>query len=341
MGYEVLDSRGEATNRPGDASPAAVDVMDLGALPHPVDEPPPSVWPVVRQRLTVAVVSVIKAPTTAKRVALLVVAALAIGAVVSGVVVRRHEEDQQRQAQNAVLSVGAIVSNFSPTNSGAVTTAAVTADLTNYGPVPVRVVTTPGDPKAGRSVQMLSSSPDVAPGSTARVSLGVPVDCQGQGGDPTFTVPVLTGDQRRHEVPVELNLGEMSVRSAICNDGNGDVQASVVGSIARPLLRLKNDSAGTKVFVVRDGQGPVARDGPLVTITTLPATPVDVPSGQSMDLRLLVTLRECPRDLSAITTGVYLTIDASSNDGSLTSGMGVDIGALVGAAVAVARCTER
>lgn len=340
MGYEVLDSRGEATSRPDDAAPAAVDVEDLGALPHPVDEPLPAPWPVVRQRLTAAVISVIKAPMSAKRVVVLVVAALAIGAVVSGVVVRRHEEDQQRQAQNAVLSVNTDFNDFLPANDGANTTATVIADLKNYGPGPVRVVTTPDGQQDGVRVQLFSSPPEVAPGGTARVSLSVPVDCDGPGADPTITVPLLTGDQRRHEVPVELN--GMSLLGSYCNSGHGqDIQAAVVGSIWRPLLRLTNDSDRTKVFVVRNDQEPVATvPGPLVTITTLPAGPVDVPAGRSVDLRLQVSARECPRELSAIASFSSITVAEINRDGSSSSAMGVDVGALVGAAVARA-CAKR
>ncbi len=340
MGYEVLDSRGEATSRPDDAAPAAVDVVDLGALPHPVDEPLPAPWPVVRQRLIAAVISVIKAPMSAKRVVVLVVAALAIGAVVSGVVVRRHEEDQQRQAQNAVLSVNTDFNDFLPANNGANTTATVIADLKNYGPAPVRVVTTPDGQQDGVRVQLFSSPPEVAPGGTARVSLSVPVDCDGPGADPTITVPLLTGDQRRHEVPVELN--GMSLLGFYCNSGHGqDIQAAVVGSIWRPLLRLTNDSDRTKVFVVRDDQEPVATvPGPLVTITTLPAGPVDVPAGRSVDLRLQVSARECPRELSAIASFSSITVAEINRDGSSSSAVGVDVGALVGAAVARA-CAKR
>ena len=317
--------------------------MDLGALPHPVDEPLPAPWPVVRQRLTAAVISVIKAPMSAKRVVVLVVAALAIGAVGSGVVVRRHEEDQQRHAQNAVLSVNTDFNDFLPANDGANTTATVIADLKNYGPAPVRVVTTPDGQQDGVRVQLFSSPPEVAPGGTARVSLSVPVDCDGPGADPTITVPLLTGDQRRHEVPVELN--GMSLLGFYCNSGHSghgqDIQAAVVGSIWRPLLRLTNDSDRTKVFVVRDDQEPVATvPGPLVTITTLPAGPVDVPAGRSVDLRLQVSARECPRELSAIASFSSITVAEINRDGSSSSAMGVDVGALVGAAVARA-CAKR
>ena len=340
MGYEVLDSRGEATSRPDDAALAAVDVVDLGALPHPVDEPLPAPWPVVRQRLTAAVSSVIKAPMSAKRVAVLVVAALAIGAVVSGVVVRRHDYDQQRLAQNAVLSVNAVLHDFSPGDFGANPMATVIADLKNYGPSPVRVVTTPDGQLEGVRVRLVSTPPEVAPGGTARVSLSVPVDCDGPGADPTFTVPLLTGDQRRHAVPVELN--GVSVRSVYCDRGHSqDVQAAVVGSISRPLLRLTNDSDRAKVLVVRADQEPVATvPGPLVTITTLPAGPVDVPAGRSVDLRLQVSARECPRELAAIASFSSITVAEINRDGSSSSAMGVDVGALVGAAV-VRACAKR
>ena len=339
MGYEVLDSRGLATSRPDDESPTAVDVVDLGASPHPIDEPPPSPRPVVRQRLTAAVTSAIKAPMTARRVAVLSVAALAIGAVVSGVVVRRHEEDQQRLAQNAALSVTAVLHDFLPGDFGANPIATVIADLKNYGPVPVRLVTTPDDQQDGVHVRLVSTPPEVAPGSTARVSLSVPIDCDGKGTDPTFTVALRTGDQRRHEVPVELN--GVSVRSVYCDRGHSqDMQAAVVGSISRPLLRLTNDSDRTRVFLVKADEQPVGTVlGPLIRITTLPAGPVDVPPGRSVEVRLQVSARECPRDLSTLAAFSSLLIDEVSG-GTSSTGMGVDIGALVGAAVARA-CAKR
>ena len=321
MGFEVLDSRGPATSRPDDVSSAAVDVVQLDDSPATA-----IVRPHIDRRATA-------------RVGALVVVALVLGVGLGGLAVRRHEQDQQRQAQNAVLSVSAIFNNLSSAETGVITTATVVADLTNYGPVPVRVVTTTADQPESIRVQLFTSPPEVAPGGTARVSLSVPINCDVDDADPRVTVPVLTRDQRRHDVPVELN--GMSLPGAICSGHTQNIQAAVIGSITRPLLRLTNNSDRTRGFVLKSDRGPdLTVLGPLISITTLPGTPVNVPAGRRVDLRLLVTARDCPRDLTALAGLPHLTVEETSRNDFANSGVGVDVTALVGAAVAKA-CDQR
>jgi len=138
-------------------------------------------------------------------------------------------------------------------------------------------------------------------------------------------------------VTVELN--GLSLRGYHCN-GIQDLSATLIGSITRPLLRLTNNSDTTRGFVLKSDQGPdLTVLGPLISITTLPETPVDVPAGRSVDLRLLVTARDCPRDLSAF-SGMYLTVQQTGRTDFANSAVGVDVAALVGAAVAKA-CAKR
>ena len=78
----------------------------------------------------------------------------------------------------------------------------------------------------------------------------------------------------------------------------------------------------------------------LVSATTRPAGPVVVLPGGLRDVRLTVRVTRCLLDAAAVTGVGYLTFDTTSTDpGAATGGQGVDVGPLVG--VALARACSR
>ena len=127
----------------------------------------------------------------------------------------------------------------------------------------------------------------------------------------------------------------MSLRGYFCSGHAQDSQAALIGSIARPLLRLRNDSDVDLEFT---------RSGiidPLITVSTRPDMPIRVRARTSRDLHLVVKARRCPSDISLLSSGSYLNIDSAGADtDSIPASAGVDISALVGAAVAKA-CAKR
>ena len=100
------------------------------------------------------------------------------------------------------------------------------------------------------------------------------------------------------------------------------------------MLLLTNDSNVDLQFTLSGAIGPAEFNGPIITVSTLPAMPVRVRAGTSLDVQLLVRARRCLGDISVVSGSSYLNVDSSA------SSTNVDIAALVGAAVARA-CAKR
>ena len=327
MGYEVLDSGGESTSRPDAGAPADVVVLDLDSLPEP--EPTPAPW--LRRRLAAAPEAA-TAPVTLRRTAAVVAASLALGAVGGGVLVSRHDRAQQRGAERAALVVQVSTTNVSSTNGGASSTIAhITTQLTNHGPLPVQVLT--GTSATGVNVDVLGASPQVAAGGQKLVMVLIPVDCGSQSPDPKVALPVRTADQRRHDVQVDLTQPGSSLRDSVCNGPNNPVGAQLTGPIARPVLRITNSGAEQMRFTISSNLG-VGNSQADIVVRTVPTVPVVVRAGSTLDLGLSVTARRCPPDLASWANGSYLSVDGLSPNGTSNPAAGVDLGSLVGAAVA-------
>lgn len=342
MGYEVLDSRGAGPADSGEGPPGAVDVVDLD-IPNAIEPSLPQV-PRLRRRAEAAVSAAANAVATAPRttrrraaaVATLVVVSVLVGALLAGVAVRRQQQDQRDQERRGFLAAGATVTNYTPSENGNSTVVQLTVALNNYGPLPVDVVTTPAGQTGGTTVATVADSPTATRGATVAVLLTVPVECKDLEIDHGVTMPVRTADRRVHAVPVQMPFGgEQTLRESTCAGSGRRIHAAIGGPVSRPTLHLENN-ADENLDITLDatsGLPPLEDGGRAVTVTTVPAMPVVLKPRGSRDLRLLVTARHCPADVGLLLSGSYLTVQAVSPDGQ-DLGSGVDIGALIGVALA-------
>ena len=210
----------------------------------------------------------------------------------------------------------------------------LTATVSNQGPLPITVVTTPAGGVSGTRVSVVGSSPAVQPGASSQVRMHLHVACGRPGTEQTADLSARTADRREHLLPLAASDGAKRLLDA-CNANNGDlVRATVVGAISRPVLRLTNDSNLDLTFTLSGTIGPAEFNGPIITVATLPAMPVRVRAGTSLDVQLVVRARRCLGDISLVSGNSYLNVDSSA------SSTNVDIAALVGAAVARA-CAKR
>lgn len=333
MGYEVLDPSGH-TPMSDDGPPAGRDVvvLDDWAAPEPTVSSPP--WPVLRGRVAATVRAALTAPPTARRAVAVVVVSLAVGALGGAVLAARHLDQRRLAAARTELSVLASTTNFATVPNGEAGWGELTAQLTNFGPRPIAVVTRTG--QSGPTVVMESGSSTVGPRAQASVRLLLPVDCAEPFAERP-TVPVRTEDGRRHEVPIDLRgtFGDSSLRDAVCGGVQNVLSAELAGQLARPVLVVTNvgkqdlriSLSGSIGFA---GEADANRD---VVLETVPRTPLRLEAGASVDLALTITVRECPADIADVSSGNgYVSVDGVQASGA-QSGAGVDVSTLIGAAL--------
>ena len=357
MGYEVLDSSGRATDGPAGARPPHLDVLDLDlgldAGIAPRDDQPEPWGPQARRWLAAAaatggravvagVRAVAAAPLTVRRTLAVVTSSLLVGGLVGAAVMHRHDDGAGRRAQRAVLAVDASGTDVN-VSTGPDTVAIInTVRVTNHGPLPVRVVT--GTSRTGLVVAATGTTDVAVPaGARGTVTATFVVDCQAATLVPVPVLQVRTADGRRHDVPLEIGVfGGTPVREAVCEGSQGrGVDASLSGSVQRPVLRLTNPGAHDQRVTLPSVLMSDADGRPLVTATTVPAGPLVVPGRGLRDVRLTVRVARCPREVAALTGIGYLSLDVAPTDGGAptTGGQGVDLGPLVG--VALARACSR
>lgn len=337
MGYEVLDSFGRATELPDDARPPHADVLDLDDGAARADEKP-ALAPQVRRWLTEAGPLLAAASSTARRTLRVVTGSLLVGAILSGVAIHANDERTARRADRAALAVDVLGTDPSVATSSDSATIVTTARVTNHGPAPIQVVT--GTSRTGLVVASIgteaATGTTVPPGARGTVKATLAVDC---GATTLVPVPILqvrTADGRSHDVPIELGaFGSTPLREAVCGGSqNQNVDASVTGSLDRPVLRLTNRSAKEQRVKVN---GMLLSDGanrPLVTVVTVPAGPLLVRAHGHRDVRLTVRVARCLREAAAVSGIGYVSLDITPTDGGPLANSGVDVGPLVGAALA-------
>lgn len=337
MGYEVLDSGG---GRPPGGSPSSgpgpssgpLDVVDLdgtdpgghghdthgepqqgavGRLARSLEQAPPTVWRMLAGGL----------------------AALLCGVVAGGVAVRNFDDGEASRADRAVLSAGAAVLSIESEGPPGpnVVQLRVQALISNYGPVPIRMLT--GRARPTRSdITATGGSPEVAPDSQAQFDIDLTVDCF---SDRAVAVPVLTADQRRHEVPLR-GLDDTAL-AAFCSSPDQAVQVRVIGTLERPQLEISNTGPRDLNFTLtsQEDAGVGVGGRPLITLTTDPTAPVTVGARAKRSVALVLTAQRCVRDVTQLPAAVHLLVEGrlpADNDVATTSG--TDLSALTGAAVA-------
>ncbi len=342
MGYEVLDSAGRATDLPDDARPPHVDVLDLDGLDvdaREADEQP-ALAPQVRRWLTEAGPLLAAASSTARRTLRVVTGSLVIGAVASGIAIHANDERTARRAQRTVLAVDASSTNVEVSSTPDAATIVSTARVTNHGPAAIQVVT--GTSRTGLVVAALGQGSETVPaGARGTVRVTLVLDCQAATLVPVPVLQVRTADGRSHDVPLEIGaFGDTPLRDAVC--GGAQVQtidASVTGSLDRPVLQLSNRSAKNQTVTVNRVLTSDPDGRPLVTASTVPAGPLVVPANGHRDVRVMVQVARCLRDVTAVTGVGYVSLDITPTDGGPVTNGGVDVGPLVG--VAATRACSR
>jgi hypothetical protein len=340
MGYEVLDSgSGRPTDPRRGPSSAPLDVVDLDDLPPEggpgagggrYDGPPLGAFARLSR-------SVAETPPPARRLLGGALAAVLVGAMVGGVAVRGYDDRQAAAADRARLSAVASVKTVGPAPGATQDEVQLRAlaRVSNLGPLPIRVVTgqsLPSDP----TIDVLESSPEVAPGDEADLSITATVRCRSLLLDLDIVVPVLTADGRRHGLPL-LGLGDAGATDALCQRSYDPVQVQLSGSLDRPVLEITNDGPRDLDFTITADE--MSQEGPerspLVTLTTDPSTPVSVRARGSRSVSLVLTARRCVRDLSRLPDGIYLLVEGRlPADNAVVATNGANLSALTGAAVA-------
>ena len=336
MGYEVLDSSGRATDLPVDARPPRVDVLDLDLEPGvtPADEPP-ALAQQVRHWLTEAGPLLTAASSTGRRTLRVVAGSLLVGAVLSGVAIHANDDRTARLAQRSVVAVDVSGTDLTISNGTDSATIVTTARVTNYGPAPIQVVT--GTSRTGLVVAASGNAATTVPaGARGTISTTLVVDCAAATLVPVPILQVRTSDGLRHEVPLELGaFGSTPLREAVCGGSQRqDVDVSVTGSLDRPVLRLTNRSAEDQTVTVNRVLSSDVGGRPLVTASTVPAGPLVVPANGHRDVRVVVRIARCLRDVTALTGVGYLAFDVTPTAGGPLVSSGADASPLVGEALA-------
>ncbi len=209
MGYEVLDSQ---------------DWVGSGLLDRELDELLPAAGDIVQ----------LDEPTTAEksrgrrsagRGAAMVIVSLTVGAVAGGFLVGRHQEEQQRLAAEAAFTASATIKDVSASVGAGWTAVNLTTTVTNQGPRPITVVTTPQGGAFGTRVSAVGGMPEIAPGGSSQVRMHLHVDCD-QPDELTSDLRVRTADRREHRLTLGQNVGAMTLLAA-CR--------SSLGNALRPL----------------------------------------------------------------------------------------------------------
>ena len=336
MGYEVLDSCGRATDLPDDARPPPVDVLEFDDGAARADEKP-ALAPQVRRWLTEAGPLLAAASSTARRTLRVVTGSLLVGATLAGVAIHANDERTARRSDRAALAVDISGTDPSVSTSSDSATIVTTARVTNHGPKPIQVVT--GTSRTGLVVASIgtgTTGTTVPAGARGTVKATLAVDCGATTMVPVPILQVRTADGRSHDVPLELGVfGSTPLREAVCGGSqNQNVDASVTGSLDRPVLQLTNRSAKDQRVKVN---GMLLSDGanrPLVTVLTVPAGPLLVRAHGHRDVRLTVRVARCLREAAAVSRIGYVSLDFTPTDGGPVANSGVDVGPLVGAALA-------
>lgn len=287
MGYEVLDANGDTVDRR--LAPAADD--DPAAVVDLCDDVPDAAKPTNRR-------------PAARRTPLLVVAALLVGVIAGGALSRYQSGRADDEAMVSVLSVAAQTDEVQPFALPIGLGARLQVVVTNLGPLRVDVVASErGRPDGSRGartsrVTVLGVGTSVAPGTSVRVEIRLPVDCR-SGRVITTTLPVRTSDGVIRDVPVTVpNGGRPPVSVCPPIAGPAPVRATLVGTVALPAVQLANNTNEVmRVQLPLQALSPQS-DVDAIDVVTNPALPTTIRPHDRLTVRLRFIPRRCVADLT-------------------------------------------
>lgn len=334
MGYEVLDTG--RTHDGGGAGVGPVDVVSLDDLPDPQDHagrpPGPPRLPDWMRR---------SAERISPLLALVLVLALAAGAGAGAWAAHRRAAATQESAARGSVSAFALVVGFDSGASGAPgqVQLPVAVRVFNVGTRPLRIAAATG-PGAlvdtSSRVTVVTGDGVVRPGNDALVRVRVSLQCDAMQAV-RVSVPVRSEDGTLHEVNArDSDQGLLSqTPQALCAQSSQVEPMSVrlKGTLAQPVLELVNGTDQPATVSLDSGSPLTQAASQYLSVTTKPALPVTVPAGATRRLTLRLDVQGCHRDLGPIADGGLgyfgLNIDGAQD----ISQLGVDVSALVGAAL--------
>ncbi|GAB3693480.1 hypothetical protein [Angustibacter aerolatus] len=338
MGYEVLDAGGHAPVRAAATTPAAggapevpvVAFQDLPPVPPPparqVD--PRGWWAALRtHRTSVAAVLV----------------ALLLGASVGSALANRHARSEQEARLRSTLAVTALSQSYTLSPAVGGLSVDVVVQAFNAGPRVVDVVESPrgSRPEAGRPVvETFGGTARMQPGEQIAMSVRTLLDCSDRE-ELQLRLPLRTQDGVVRPTAVRRGQTERLVPRDLCRADRPGREPTIDlrGSLDRPQLLISNPS-DLAVTVFLDSSSPqTLASSEVVSFSTRPALPLRVGAHEDRQLAVTVKGGTCTRDLDSVLQGgggvLVLVVESAPRAGStgLRSSMGVDLTALVGAAL--------
>ncbi len=329
MGYEVLDASGQTVSQnvsaPAGAAPVGADVVDLATRP----DPPPVARP---------------ARVRGRRTALLVAGALVVGAL-AGSAFSRHQSEQDQQATNrATLAVAAAASEVEPFTLPIGLGAQLQVTVTNVGPLPIDVVATERtrsdtDTATRRPlVAVLGAGTSVAPGTSVRVEMRVPVDCRA-GRLIQTALPVQTADGTSHAVPVTVpDGGRPPVTVCPRPAGAPALQAILAGTVLLPVMQLSNNTDHPMRVQLPPQALSANTTTAVIDVVTRPLLPTTIRPHDRLTVRLRFVAHGCVAELQDLQRLDFARLRVSPTTlepGTQVRGadVGLDVTAVVAAAM--------
>ena len=335
MGYEVLDAGRAREPQTGASGYGPVDVVALEDLPDPVEHArrppgPPRLPPWVRR--TAARISPV--------LALVLVVAVAAGAAAGAWYAHRKAVSAQESTARGAANAFALAVGFDGFDDGSGQMANVSVRVFNVGPRPLSVAGSHGLgalADTGVRVTVITGDGVVRPGRDALVRVRVPLNCDALESQLRVSVPVRSEDGTLHQVTVrdtDQGLLTQLPQSVCAQPGTSDpISVQLKGSLSDPVLELVS-SSDKPVTVSLDSGSPLTQTASeFLAVTTRPALPITVPAGATRRLSLRLNVQGCHRDLGALTDGSIGYFGLRLEGAGDVSQMGVDVNALLGAAL--------
>ncbi|MGN6302674.1 MAG: hypothetical protein ACTHN8_16450, partial [Angustibacter sp.] len=272
--------------------------------------------------------------------ALVLVAALAAGVTTGAWFAHRRASAAKEAAARGAVNAFALAVGFDSGAGGSdQRVAAVAVRVFNVGSRPLSIAAAKGVGAlvdTGSRVTVITGDGVVRPERDALVRVRVPLRCDALEAI-SLSVPVRSQDGALHQLAVrDTDQGMLSqVPQALCAQSEQAEPMSVrlKGSLSDPALELTN-STDKPVTVSLDSGSPLTQSASqYLAVTTRPGLPVTVAPGATRRLALRLDVNGCHRDLSPLADGGLgyfgLRIDGAGD----VSQMGVDLSALVGAAL--------
>jgi hypothetical protein len=267
---------------------------------------------------------------------------VAVVGLVLGVGIDRHHTAQVRVAEaRHRLEAVAVVQSLSPRVTGRGLIVDLDVQLYNAGPRPIDVEVTPDDPPpAGVRVEVLTGSRTVPSGGAQAVTVRVPVDCSSSLATEA-ALAVRTADGTQHRLPLRSGSGasfDQTDQQGLCQmlPDRQQLNAQLAGSLTEPVLALTNNTDGA-LMVSIDSASPMTQvSSHRLSFTTVPALPLKLAAHSSRTVRISVGVPGCiiGDDLPALSGIGYLGLRGDDARGVQLTAAGVDVGALVGGAIA-------